>query len=142
MKRNYNPSMIKILESEHQRLFEIYTEIKKLLEENADFSIIVDKLDSLKVLLTIHVDFENQFLYSYLEDRYSNKKDKLTFIEKADKDMQKIVDVALNFIEECSNYELYSKKRMKFIEEFNAIGDILIERISFEENQLYPLYIQ
>jgi len=54
--------------------------------------------------------------------------------------MQNISDVALKFISDCSNSDLYYKHKKRFQKELELIGDILVKRIEFEEDRLYPLY--
>ena len=138
--RNYNPSLIRLLEDDHKRLVEFYLEVKSLFEKDIDFDILADKLDDLKSLLVMHVNFENTLLYSYLEEKYKNSDDKLVFIEEADKEMQNIISVAMKFIQDCSCYDTLIKHRDDFIKELDGIGDVLVERIKFEEEQLYSLY--
>jgi hypothetical protein len=91
-------------------------------------------------MLIMHINFEDSLLYSYLNDKYRYSDEKMTFITNASKEMQNISEVALKFINECSNPELYIQYRDKFKKELEIIGDILVKRIEFEEDRLYPLY--
>jgi len=140
MEREYNPSLINQLKSDHKKLFDIYSELYNIFTSDSDHKEIYNKLHQLKVMLSMHIGFEDTLLYSYLNNRYENDSTKLDFIAKADKDMKSISVVALSFIEECSVPELYNKHRDKFKEELEMIGDVLVDRVEFEEDRLYPLY--
>jgi len=140
MEREHNPSLIYQLKNDHKKLFSIYNEIYNLFASNSDHKEIEDKLNQLKVMLIIHINFEDSLLYSYLHGIYSDNSDKILFIDNASKEMQNISKVALDFISECSNYELYNEHKDKFKNELEIIGDILVKRIEFEEDRLYPLY--
>ncbi len=138
--RNYNPLLIKLLKKDHQQLFAIYGDILNLLKKNANFTEIQNLLDELKVVLSMHIDFENSQLYSYLKNIYKEDKAKLSFLNGADRDMGEIVDIALRFIDKFSEYEVFIKQKKEFEEELKLIGDVLVDRVGFEENRLYTLY--
>jgi len=140
MEREYNPSLINQLKNDHKKLFDIYSELHNIFTSNSDYKEIYNKLHQLKVMLSMHIGFEDTLLYSYLNNRYENDSNKLDFIANADKEMKSISVVALSFIEECSIPELYNKHRDKFKKELEMIGDVLVDRIEFEEDRLYPLY--
>ena len=140
MEREYNPSLINQLKSDHKKLFDIYSELYNIFTSDSDHKEIYNKLHQLKVMLSMHIGFEDTLLYSYLNNRYENDSNKLDFIANADKEMKSISVVALSFIEECSVPELYNKHRDKFKEELEMIGDVLVDRVEFEEDRLYPLY--
>ena len=140
MEREYNPSLINQLKNDHKKLFDIYSELYNIFTSNSDHKEISNKLHQLKVMLSMHIGFEDTLLYSYLNNRYENDSNKLDFIANADKEMKSISVVALSFIEECSIPELYNKHRDKFKEELKMIGDVLVDRVEFEEDRLYPLY--
>jgi len=143
LKREHNPSLIEQLENDHQKLFGIYHEISNLFQEEHNknnHAKIQEELKNLKSLLIIHLKFENALLYSYLNDKYEYKKDKLLFIKDANNEMQDIATVALEFIVDCSNFEVYSKNQDRFKSELERIGKFLVKRIKFEETRLYPLY--
>jgi regulator of sigma D len=141
MKREYNPSLINQLKNDHKKLFDIYNKLYDMFISNSNHKEINNKLHQLEVMLNIHINFEDTLLYAYLNNRYENDSDKLNFITNTDKEMKSISLVALNFINKCSNPKLYNKHKDKFKEELKIIGDILVKRVEFEENKLYPLYI-
>jgi len=140
MEREYNPSLINQLKKDHKKIFDIYSELYNIFISNGEYKEIYNKLHKLKVMLSMHIRFEDTLLYSYLNNKYENDSNKLDFIAKADKEMKSISVVALSFIDECSIPELYDKHREKFTEELKMIGDILVDRVEFEEDRLYPLY--
>jgi regulator of sigma D len=139
MEREHNPSLICQLKSDHKRLFNIYNELYNSFTSNSDHKIIEDKLNQLKIMLIIHINFEDALLYSYLKGRYKDSS-KISFIDNSNQEMGSISEVALNFIKECSNPELYHKHKERFQQELEIIGDILVKRVEFEEDRLYPLY--
>ncbi len=141
MEREHNPSLIHQLKDDHKKLFTIYNELYNLFINNEKHEIVVEKLIQLKVMLDMHIDFEDSLLYSYLNNKYRNINNKLSFINDAQKEMENIIKVALKFIDDCSNSELYNKHRDKFKKELELIGDILVKRVEFEEDRLYPLYV-
>ncbi len=140
MEREHNPSLIYQLKNDHKKLFNIYSELYNLFINNEKHEIIVEKLTQLKVLLHMHIGFEDTLLYSYLNGRYRNMSSKLSFINGAKQEMENIIEVALKFIDDCSNLELYNRHKDRFKKELELIGDILIKRVEFEEDRLYPLY--
>ena len=142
MEREYNPLLINQLKNDHKKLFDIYSELYNIFVSNSDHKEIYNKLHQLKAMLSMHIGFEDTLLYSYLNSRYENDSNKLDFIANSDKEMKSISVVALSFIDECSIPELYNKHRDKFKEELEMIGDVLVERVEFEEDRLYPLYIK
>ena len=54
--------------------------------------------------------------------------------------MQNLTTIALQFITDCSDATLYTKNQDKFKQELKKVGELLIQRVKFEESQLYPLY--
>ena len=140
MDREHNPLLIPQLKNDHKQLFNIYKELDDLFVNSDNYEILVEKLIQLKVMLDMHVDFEDTLLYSYLNTKYKHVDSKLFFINNSNREMSNILKVALKFIEECSNPELYTKHKDKFKKELELIGDILIKRVEFEEDRLYPLY--
>ena len=131
---------VKLLKKDHQQLFAIYGDILNLLEKKADFIEIKNLLDELKVVLYMHIDFENSQLYGYLKNLHKDDKAKLAFLNGADRDMGEIVNIVLNFIEKFSEFEVFTKQNKEFQEELKLIGDVLVDRVEFEENRLYTLY--
>jgi len=140
MEREYNPSLISQLKNDHKKLFDIYKDLYNIFISDSDHKEILHKLHQLKALLSMHIEFEDTLLYSYLKTKYDNDRDKLDFIANSNKEMQSISVVAISFIDECSIPELYNKHRDKFKEELKMIGDVLVDRVEFEEDRLYPLY--
>ncbi len=140
MEREHNPSLIYQLKNDHKKLFNIYNELYNSFTSNRNHKEIEDILTQLKIMLVMHINFEDSLLYSYLHGRYRHSNDKIEFIDNASKEMQGISKVALKFIQDCSDPELYSKHKDKFKKELELIGDILVKRIEFEEDRLYPLY--
>ncbi len=141
MEREHNPSLIYQLKNDHKKLFNIYSELYNLFINDDKHDIVVEKLIQLKVMLDMHISFEDTLLYSYLNSKYRNINDKLSFINNAQKEMENIIKVALKFIDDCSNSELYNEHRDRFKKELKLIGDILVKRVEFEEDRLYPLYV-
>ena len=141
MEREHNPSLIYQLKNDHKKLFNIYSELYNLFINNDKHEIVVEKLIQLKVMLDMHIGFEDSLLYSYLNTKYRNLNNKLSFINSAKKEMENIIKVALKFIDDCSNPELYNEHKDRFKKELELIGDILVKRVEFEEDRLYPLYV-
>lgn len=141
MEREHNPSLIYQLKNDHKRLLNIYSELYNIFLNSEKHEIVVEKLIQLKVMLEMHINFEDSILYSYLNSKYKNFDDKLSFIKGAKKEMENIIRVAIKFIDNCSNSELYNKNRNRFQKELKLIGEILMKRIEFEEERLYSLYL-
>ena len=140
MEREHNPSLIYQLKNDHKKLLNIYNKLYSSFTSNSTHKEVEDILNQLKVMLIMHISFEDTLLYSYLNGKYRYSTEKMSFIINAGKEMKGISKVALKFIDECSNPELYTKQRDKFKKELEMIGDILVKRIEFEEDRLYPLY--
>jgi hemerythrin-like domain-containing protein len=109
MKRDYNHSLVDQLESDHRKIMDLYTEIQNLFHMDAAHSAIKERLNKLKAMLQMHIDFEDSLLYPYLSNGYQHDDEKMTFIEQAGADMLDLASDAFRFIEECANELLFSQ---------------------------------
>jgi|GEM_PF-4695990 len=140
MIREYNYKLIGQLKSDHKKIFKLSKDIYSLFHKKDSFEEIREKLDILKSMLIMHLNFEDAILYPYLIDRYRLDGEKLSFIQKSSRGMENLSEISLKFIEECSNEELYRKHKDRFKKELKDIGELLLKRVKFEEEKLYPLY--
>jgi len=84
-----------------------------------------------------HILLEDTQLYIALKEKYNDKKTVLKVIQDIEKDMDAITR-ALKFFER--KYTIINEdKKDLFIEELEHIGKVLVERVTLEEERLYPL---
>lgn len=78
--------------------------------------------------------------YSYLEQQFSNQPDYLDFVKMYKEDMHHISQQLMTFIKKWQNETVSDTNVALFQKEYLVIGQVLTQRISGKEDQLYPLY--
>jgi regulator of sigma D len=137
--KNAHNGLIDTLKKDHQKLFEIYTNISKSLQSNR----FLDVQNSVKQFVNEynkHILLEDTQLYVALEEKYKNRKTILRTIKDIEKDMNSITR-AIKFFEKKYSQVNYDNRDI-FEEELKYIGQVLTDRVQLEEERLYPLLIK
>jgi len=140
MQIRYRSDLITKLVDDHRKLVALYTDINNTFAAG-DLTGAVTRLRYFKTGIQEHLLTEKIQLYVYLQ--YLLAEDKLAYdlMRSLHKEMDGIGRAVLAFLEK---YDSLDKNRMlleTFPTEFKAIGGVLVDRISREENTLYPLYV-
>ena len=131
-----NKNLISLLIKDHQKLFELYTELHKSLESK-NFEEIRLSIKHFVNAYHQHILLEDTKLYVALEEKYKDKKTILETIKVIEKDMNEITR-SIKFFEK-KYISLTPDKLNSCIEELNYIGEVLTRRVELEENRLYNL---
>ena len=135
-KKDNNEDLINLLIKDHQKLFELYTELHKSLESK-NFEEIRLSIKHFVNAYHQHILLEDTKLYVALEEKYKGKKTILETIKVIEKDMNEITR-SIKFFER-KHMSLTPDKLNSCIEELNYIGEVLTRRVELEENRLYNL---
>ena len=85
----FYPSLIDHLESDHQHLLELYTDILTLLDDKK-YSEITTQLTVFKADFKAHLDAENIKFYGYLEQRLKDQTEQFAELRRFRKEMRSI----------------------------------------------------
>ena len=128
---NYNKSLIKKLQKDHQKLLKFFSDIEDEINKKSPASI--KKLEKFLDELELHLTLENSKLYANIETKY-----KFCNLEKMHEIKEEIP----------KNSNLFEQLKENLVnEDFSAaqiilskIKNFLLNRIEFEENKLYKVY--
>jgi len=135
-KIEYRPNLVKQLTNEHQQLLSIFQAIIRAVEKDNQTEAKL-LLDRFKAKFTGHIIKENVNFYVYVQHSVNDPLT-LELIKDMRIEMDDIARAVRNFINE------YTPKHVvldaEFVEGFKEIGSALINRITQEEEHLYPTY--
>ena len=134
----YDPNLITELESDHQNLATKFSEIYDAFDKK-DYVKTNRLIGSFKGAFQAHLLAENIKFYVYLEQSLHDDEENLRIVKEFRLDMNKIARAATNF---CKKYQgqFTARHAEQFEEDYNAVGKVLTQRITLEENSLYVLY--
>ena len=136
-KISYDESLIPKFKHDHQELLAIYTQCAQAYDNDKHLKL-NQLLKKFKTKLTSHLLVENVKFYIYVSHYYKDDEVTKTLIQSFRREMEGIGKAAFKFLTEyTANEAVYNAK---FKEKFDAIGGVLGDRISSEENELYMLY--
>jgi len=130
----FQNELIEKLNKEHQKLFEVVGKMDEAIEAK-DIKKLKKLIKIFKQELELHVLYEDTNLYEHLYLRYHYYPDVRVEIEKKHNEIKDIAGVVENFINSHKDLDLD-----KFKIEFEVIKDVLVKRVSFEEDVLYEIY--
>ena len=131
----YQDELISKLHTEHQKLFTLVGQMDEAIEKN-NIKKLKKLLNVFKQELELHVLYEDTNLYEHLYLRYHYYPDVRNEIEKKHNEIKDIAVVVADFIATHKNLDSVEK----FEKDFNIIKDVLVKRVSFEEEILYEIY--
>ena len=137
----YNSNLIKSFKSEHQRLLELHSNIinaAKIRDEQQ----IINNITQFSQEITKHLSEEFTDLYVFLEffatEHLPVEKETISNFRK---EMEEIATTVMSIIHKHQAATLESNESFdELISDFNTLGGALVDRISREEDVLYPMY--
>ena len=138
---NYNANLVKELKEEHKELFSLYKEILKYAKKRK-YKKVLDDLNSFSLEYQTHIQMEEQYFYPYVFKKYENNPNLYSMLKKKQEEMQGITKVLINFLNKYSTVDKIEKKYYDFMKELEKIGEVLTERVHFEEHDMYRLYVR
>ena len=136
---SYSAELIPSLLNDHQQLVEMYGRIGTLIPQG-NFTEIQSLLGVLKNEFNRHIMQENVSFYCYIEQQFAQDENHLETIKEYRKEMNGISHAFIKFIKKWQAENISLDNLTEFQTEYNAIGDVLAQRINREENELYTLY--
>lgn len=137
----YKKDLIAKYKGDHQFLLTLYKSANDAYERG-EYTEVTARLNEMREALRAHLLDEELNFYVYVLHCYSYDEEITSLISSYKKDMKQIGLAAFSFLKKYSAVGSVVSSDEKFINEFKTIGQLLVKRISSEENQLYPLYRQ
>jgi len=136
---NYDPNLIQSLENDHKKLVSDFGKIWSEGFEKKDYTKTNHLITKFKAAFQAHLLAENIKFYVYLEQTLRDDLVNLNLVKEFRLDMNKIARAATNF---CKKYQVKFTERHveQFETDYNAVGKVLTQRITLEEESLYILY--
>ncbi len=132
--KSFQDELIDKLHREHEKLFEVVGKMDEAAN-NKDYKKLKKLINTFKQELELHVLYEDTNLYEHLYVRYH-------YYPKVKEEIQKkhneIKDIAVAVEDFINNHQELNIDEFK--EEFKIIKEVLVKRVSFEEEILYDIY--
>jgi regulator of sigma D len=138
-KISYSDDLIPHLKHDHVELLELYGAIAGFIQQE-QYEYIAPALEELKSKFNLHIMQENLHFYCYLEQSCQAQADRLDMIKTYRKEMNAISAAVVRFIKKWQGQLIHPSNVSEFTQEYNAVGEVLVQRIDQEENHLYTLY--
>ena len=138
-KISYSDDLISNLKHDHVELVELYGAIASFIQQE-NYEYISPALEELKSKFNLHLMQENVHFYCYLEQSFLDQKEQLEMIKGYRKDMNAISAAVVRFIKKWQSQVIDADNICEFNHEYNAVGEVLAQRIHAEEHHLYTLY--
>lgn len=135
----YYPKLIAHLESDHQHLLHLYTQIGNNLK-NKQFHLISDQLHHFKENFVAHLESENIKFYGFLEQRLKDQSQEFASLRRFRKEMRTIERTVIKFLDYWIEHRISTAVADEFKLQYQTIGAALIKRIESEEKELYTMY--
>jgi hypothetical protein len=135
----YDPLLIRRLQTDHQRMLDIFTQAQALLSTR-DYEGVKRKLGELRVILQDHLMTASVKLYVYVARQLASDPAKTAVINEHRRVMLDNSRLIMDFLRTYTAVKLDDSFADVFQTEFLAIGAALVQRIEREEATLYPLY--
>ncbi len=135
----YSEQLIPNLTQDHVELVNLYGSFQQLIQHR-HYSQIAQALEQLKSKFNLHIMQENLHFYCYLEQSFRTEPEQLEMIKAYRKEMNHISSAVVRFIKKWQIQEINDLNVTAFIEEYQAVGEVLAQRIHQEEHHLYTLY--
>ncbi len=136
---SYSDDLIPHLKHDHTELVELYGAISAFIQQQ-QYEFIGPGLEELKSKFNLHIMQENLHFYCYLEQIFQDQADQLEMIKGYRKEMNAISAAVVRFIKKWQGQAIDTDNICEFTQEYNAVGEVLAQRIHQEEHHLYTLY--
>ncbi|HJX18535.1 MAG TPA: hemerythrin domain-containing protein [Acidiferrobacterales bacterium] len=135
----YDPLLIQRLQSDHQRMLDLFTQTQVLLSTH-DYDGVRRKLGELRIILQDHLMTTNVKFYVYVSRQLAGDAAKTAIINEYRRDMLRNSRQIMDFLRTYSGARLDDTFADVFQVELLVIGAALVQRIEREQNSLFPLY--
>jgi len=135
----FDAGLVERLKDDHQELLQAYTAIRRTGAEG-HFGHLPEMLEKFKLSLLNHIALENVKFYVYMQNHWAIDTETMRFIAEVRKEMNSISRAVVKFIDGHLTNAPSHLTIAGFNEELEQIGQVLIKRISLEEERLYSLY--
>ena len=136
----YDPTLIETLEEDHKQLFVLFNQVLDVARNNKFITLQLGLVE-FATAFTTHIELEDEKLYGYLTMLASNKSELEQKIVSDYSQEMKNISISIFKLLNFSHSSPITKHNVsKFIEDFEKIGELLMDRIEREENILYPIY--
>lgn len=135
----HSNTLIPHLKNDHQVIFNLYSEISSAIETQ-QFEKIHAILGQFHTCFHQHLRQENTQFYAYLKQYFSEQPAQLAQIQHLQQTLQhESVDI-FHFLQKWQDQPIDEINLLEFSQEYKNIGQILMRRITQQENELYSLY--
>ncbi len=135
---SYDPALIDRLKHDHEDLVALYVKLGALLEAGK-YGDIRSELINFKTRFEAHILTENVRFYVYLEQNLHDVHN-TELMRDFRREMNTIARGVVEFVKKYQFSAFDGDLRSQFMQDYQAVGGLLTQRIEREENNLYPLY--
>ncbi|WP_167285263.1 hemerythrin domain-containing protein [Marilutibacter alkalisoli] len=135
----YDPALVPALKQDHHDLVALFSEIGHCAKLDR-FDDIPKLLVSFKTNLEAHLIAENVRFYNYVERTLEGDSENTLLIRSFRREMNAIARGVVDFVKKYQLARFDVDTRRAFMADYEAVGDLLAQRIQREEASLYPLY--
>jgi len=131
--------LVDTLQDDHKELLNMYTDVLNDAQSNK-LQDISNKLKKFKDDFGSHLNTENTKFYGYLEQQLEPNSSESKEMRSFRRNMRNIETNVNKFLNYWIDNGVTQESLHTFLEESGQIGDALVQRISEEEQKLYPIY--
>lgn len=139
-KIRYDPQLIDKFKNDHHQLLGLFGGIKSAFDAG-NYALVAENLDKFRSGLQAHLLVENVRLYIYLEHMLAGDETSYELVHGFRREMEGIGRVAVAFLTKYKMIGVDKDLAESFGRELDGIGKVLVDRITREEETLYPLYL-
>ncbi|GAC1524163.1 MAG: hypothetical protein NVS3B11_24810 [Collimonas sp.] len=138
----YDEKLIPQLKGDHAALLLMYSSVANKMSDGA-WDAVPASLREMRMAMYGHLLTEGVKLYSYMRRSLAEEQNLLEVYRSYKKEMDGIGRVAFDFFDKYQGKDWLASpdSRASFKTEFDNLGKVLVDRITREENILYPLYM-
>ena len=138
----YDEKLIPQLKSDHAALLLMYSSVANKMSAGT-WDAVPASLREMRMAMYGHLLTEGVKLYSYMRRSLAEEQNLLEVYRSYKKEMDGIGRIAFDFFDKYQGKDWLASpdSRLSFKAEFDNLGKVLVDRITREENILYPLYM-
>ncbi|MQR02425.1 hemerythrin domain-containing protein [Glaciimonas soli] len=139
---HFDDKLISQLKADHATLLTMYTTVANRIATDK-WDTIPGALREMRTTMYGHLLTEGVKLYSYMRHNLEDEPTLMEVYRSYKKEMDGIGRVAFTFLDKYQSNEWIFSAELRgiFKSEFDNLGKVLVDRITREENILYPLYM-
>ncbi|SFB24922.1 Hemerythrin HHE cation binding domain-containing protein [Collimonas sp. OK607] len=138
----YDEKLIPQLKGDHAALLLMYSSVANKMSAGT-WDAVPTSLREMRMAMYGHLLTEGVKLYSYMRRSLAEEQNLLEVYRSYKKEMDGIGRIAFDFFDKYQGKDWLASPdaRSSFKAEFDNLGKVLVDRITREENILYPLYM-